>query len=326
MSLNIASIPEQKQVAGRDFPLVVTPPDDQVASDRVHFEQWMSEYKGELHQRLIEHGAILFRGFPVPSAEAFEMFLDMTDYQNMPYVGGAAPRTQVTQSRIVTANESPPSEKIPFHHEMAQTPHPPGYIFFYCDVAPASGGATSILHSGEICRRFFDIAPEFAASVEEQGVRYIRFMPAETDTGSAIGRSWKETFQVDTRAECEVKLAEHGMSWEWQDDDILRTESRTLPAIQYDPETDQKTFFNSIIAVYTGWDDARNVAREAVIRGDGTPMDADVMGKTVEAMDQLCVNFRWQEGDVLFVNNHTVLHAREPFSGDRRILASIAYK
>lgn len=326
MSLQIAHIPEQKQVAGRDFPLVVTPPNDSVASDMVAFERWIQEHKTELHERLIAHGAILFRGFPVPSADAFEQFLDMTDYQNMPYVGGAAPRTQVTQSRIVTANESPATEKIPFHHEMAQTPTPPGYIFFYCDKAPATGGATSILHSGEICEKFFEIDPAFAGSIEQQGVRYIRYMPAETDTGSAIGRSWKDTFHVQTPEECEAKLKDIGMTWAWQPNDILRTESPTLPAIRFDEETHQKTFFNSIVAVYTGWDDARNVARKAVIRADGTEMDEAVLGKTVEAMDELCVNFKWHEGDVLFVNNHTVLHAREPFTGDRRILASIAYK
>ncbi len=326
MSLNIGIIEQQKQVNGLDFPLVVLPPNDRVATERAAFDQWVSEHKSEIHDHLIRHGAILFRGFPVPSAEAFEAFLDQTDYQNMPYVGGAAPRTQVTKSRIVTANESPATEKIPFHHEMAQTPHPPGYIFFYCDIAPASGGATSILHSAEICQRFFDIAPDFAAKVEQQGVRYIRYMPADTDASSPIGRSWKDTFHVDNRADCEAKLRADEMTWQWLDNDLLRTESKTLPAIRFDDATQQKTFFNSILAVYTGWDDARNVATKAVILDNGELMDADVMHKTVTAMDELCVNFTWQEGDVLFVNNHTVLHAREPFTGDRRILASIAFK
>ncbi|MDN3647599.1 TauD/TfdA family dioxygenase [Reinekea marina] len=326
MSLNIGKIEEQKQVNGLDFPLVVLPPNETVASEKPAFDTWVTENKEALHAQLIKHGALLFRGFPVSSADAFEQFLDQTDYQNMPYVGGAAPRTQVTSSRIVTANESPATEKIPFHHEMAQTPHPPGYIFFYCDTAPASGGATSILHSGEICERFFEISPEFAQEVERQGVRYIRFMPAETDASSAIGRSWKETFNVSDRASCEEKLKEHGMSWSWLDNDLLRTESKTLPAIRFDEETQQKTFFNSILAVYTGWDDARNVANKAVVLADGQEMDATVMAQTVEAMDELCVNFKWHEGDVLFLNNHTVLHARQPFTGDRRILASIAFK
>lgn len=326
MSLNIGKIEQQKQVNGRDFPLVVLPPNDQVATDVEQFHAWLAANKGELHIKLIEHGAILFREFPVTSADAFEAMLDQTDYQNMPYVGGAAPRTQVTHSRIVTANESPSSEKIPFHHEMAQTPLPPGYIFFYCDKASETGGATSILHSAEICEKFFEINPEFAEKVEKEGVRYIRYMPEVTDTGSAIGRSWKDTFQVTTRDECEAKLQEHGMSWEWQENGDLRTESGILPAIRFDAETQQKTFFNSLIAVYTGWNDSRNIAEKAVVCGDASYMNKAAMEKTVEEMDKLSVNFPWQNGDVLFINNHTVLHARQPFTGERSILASIAFK
>lgn len=326
MTLNIGKIEQQKQVNGRDFPLVVLPPNDDVASDVDSFHAWIAASKDELHEKLIEHGAILFRDFPVSSADAFEAFLDQTDYQNMPYVGGAAPRSQVTQSRIVTANESPATEKIPFHHEMAQTPLPPGYIFFYCDIASETGGATSILHSGEIAEEFFKIDPDYAAKVEDKGVRYVRNMPEITDTSSAIGRSWKDTFQVQTREACEEKLKEHGMSWEWLENGVLRTETKTLPAIRYDEETQQKTFFNSMIAVYTGWNDSRNVSEKAIVTGDGEYMDPEVMTKTVAAMDEKCVNFPWQDGDVLFINNHTVLHARQPFTGERRVLASIAYK
>ncbi|WP_320824864.1 TauD/TfdA family dioxygenase [Reinekea sp.] len=326
MTLIIGKIAEQKQVNGRDFPLVILPPNPTVASDKSAFQQWMAEYRTELHAKLIDHGALLFRGFPVNNADAFEAMLDQTDYQNMPYVGGAAPRTQVTPSRIVTANESPATETIPFHHEMAQTPHPPGYIFFYCDVAPETGGATSILHSAEICSAFFELDADFAAKIEREGVRYIRVMPAVTDSQSPIGRSWQETFKVETRAECERVLLEHKMTWTWLANDELRTESPTLPAIRFDDESQQKTFFNSVLAVYTGWDDARNVAKKAVISGDGAEMDAEVMASTVQRMAQLCVNFNWHSQDVLFLNNHTVLHARQPFTGQRRILASIAYK
>jgi len=326
MTLIIGKIAEQKQVNGLDFPLVILPPNPSVASERSAFQQWMAGHRAELHGKLIAHGALLFRGFPVSDADAFEAMLDQTDYQNMPYVGGAAPRTQVTPSRIVTANESPATETIPFHHEMAQTLHPPGYIFFYCDVASETGGATSILHSAEICSAFFELDADYAAKIEREGVRYIRVMPALTDTRSPIGRSWKETFQVETRVQCEKVLREHKMNWTWLANDELRTESQTLSAIRFDNETEQKTFFNSILAVYTGWDDARNVAKKAVVSGDGAEMDAQVMAKTVERMAQLCVNFSWHSQDVLFLNNHTVLHAREPFTGQRRILASIAYK
>lgn len=326
MELNIATIPEQKTVNGLAFPLVITPHNDEVARDPAAFDDWVHQHRDDLKALLIKHGALLFRGFPVSNADAFEHHLDQTSFKNMPYVGGAAPRNQVTQSRIVTANESPASETIPFHHEMAQTPNPPGYIFFYCDIPSPVGGATSILHSGEIYRRFAEISPEVARKIEEQGVRYIRVMPEETDNNSAIGRSWKETFQVQTRDDAERVMRDAWMSWEWLDNGNLRTESRILPAIRYDAEIDQKVFFNALIAVYTGWNDSRNDGEKAVVTGDGKPMDPEVMKATAEAMDELCVNFKWQKNDVLWVSNYTVLHARQPYEGDRRILASIAYK
>ncbi len=326
MSIAVSKLAEQKQVDDLDFPLLVTPPAADIRVSEELSLQWISDNKEELHKLLIQHGAVLFRGFPVDSLDAFERLLDHTNYVNMPYIGGAAPRTQVTASRIVTANESPASEKIPFHHEMAQVPTPPGYIFFYCETPSPIGGATSILHSAEICDAFFEISPEFAAKVEEQGVRYIRVIPEVTDTSSAIGRSWKDTFRVETREQAEAAMRDAGMDWEWLEDGNLKTYTNVLPAIRYDDETGRKVFFNSLAAVYTGWNDSRNKGETAVLTADGEFLDPDVMARLVEAMDDKCVNFKWEKGDVLWINNHTVLHARQPFEGDRRILASIAFK
>jgi len=326
MSVVISKLAEQKQVDGLDFPLLITPPSDEVATSEEAGLNWVSENKQELHELLIKHGAVLFRGFAISSEQAFERMLDRTDYVNMPYIGGAAPRTQVTASRIVTANESPASEKIPFHHEMAQVPTPPGYIFFYCDIASPVGGATSILHSAEICEEFFNIDPEFAAKVESQGVRYVRVMPEVTDTTSAIGRSWKETFQVATREEAESAMRDAGMEWEWLENGDVRTYTKVLPAVRFDEETGRKVFFNSLAAVYTGWNDSRNKGETAVLMANGEYLDAEVMARLVKKMDEKCVNFKWVENDVLWINNHTVLHARQPFEGDRRILASISFK
>ena len=326
MSIQISKLAEQKQVDGLDFPLLITPPNADVSNNEEATLKWIKENKADLHKLLIKHGALLLRGFPVSSSDAFERMLDNTDYENMPYIGGAAPRTQVTASRIVTANESPASEKIPFHHEMAQVPTPPGYIFFYCDIPSPVGGATSILHSAEICDTFFEINPEFANKVAEQGVRYIRVMPEITDTSSAIGRSWKDTFQVQTREEAERVMREAGMDWEWMDNGDCKTYTNVLPAIREDSETGRKVFFNSLAAVYTGWNDSRNKGETAVLTANGDTLDAEAMSQLVNAMDEKCVNFKWEKGDVMWINNHTVLHARQPFEGDRRILASIAFK
>ena len=112
-------------------------------------------------------------------------------------LSGAAVRTQLT-SRVFTANESPPTEKIPFHHELAQTPEPPTHLFFYCDEAPKEGGQTPILPSGEVCNKLYGLHSDTMNQIEKEGVRYVRYMSAEDDPTSAIGRGWKSTFQCST--------------------------------------------------------------------------------------------------------------------------------
>lgn len=326
MAIQISDIKVQKKVAGLDFPLVIIPSNDMIRNDVDAFKKWVSENRAALKALLIKHGAVLFRGFPVATAQLFEAMLDEAEFENMPYVGGAAPRKQVTLSRIVTANESPASETIPFHHEMAQVPNPPGYIFFYCDTASETGGATSILHSGEIYRALLDISSEFAEKIEKHGVRYVRIMPDVTDDASPIGRSWKETFQCESREEAEKVMTDAGMQWEWLDNGSVRTETATLQAVRFDEETQQKVFFNAIVAVFTGWNDSRNNAELAVMTGDGEYMDGTVIRQLMSEMEKRSINFPWQSGDVLWLNNYTVLHARETFTGERRILASIAVK
>ncbi|MEY3038571.1 MAG: hypothetical protein RL143_1138 [Pseudomonadota bacterium] len=104
MSIQISKLAEQKQVDGLDFPLLITPPNAEVSTSEEASLKWIKENKADLHKLLIKHGALLLRGFPVSNSDAFERMLDNTDYENMPYIGGAAPRSQVTASRIVTAN------------------------------------------------------------------------------------------------------------------------------------------------------------------------------------------------------------------------------
>jgi len=323
MNVSPISISEQKTFDGVDFPLVLAPEAGAEASADT-LAQWIASHADELRAQMIDHGAILFRGFGLDSPDDFEAMLDAAQFENMPYIGGAAPRTQVTKSRILTANESPPSEPIPFHHEMAQVPNPPAYVFFYCDIAPSVGGETAIVLSNQVYNRFQAIAPAFAERVEREGVRYIRVMPPQDDATSAIGRSWKSTFQTEDVAEAERRMEAIGTRWEWLESGDLRTETATVPAIRTDERSGKKTFFNSMVAAYTGWIDSRNDPRRAVVCGDGDAVDGDALEATAIAMTEESVAFRWQAGDMLWLDNRLVMHARRPYEGPRRILASIA--
>jgi alpha-ketoglutarate-dependent taurine dioxygenase len=127
-----STIPEQMALPdGTVFPLVYSPP----AGSHL---QWAKDNRLDLAQELKQHGAILFRGFEIHSAEDFQHFVEALGIKPLPYVGGAAVRHTVYKD-VHTTNESPPDQPIPFHHEMAQVPKYPECLFFYCFVAPTSG-------------------------------------------------------------------------------------------------------------------------------------------------------------------------------------------
>ena len=224
----------------------------------------------------------------------------------------------------MTANESPPDEKIPLHHEMAQTRQPPDYIFFYCDTAPTAGGATTLFDSRAAYDLLNLVDQSLAKQLETQGVRYNRVMPAITDPASPIGRSWQETFLVETKPEAERVMQGQGLRWQWLDGDELRTESPILPAVRLDPVSGRKTFFNSVIAAFTGWNDVRNLGHRAVQLGGGAYLPSAVFEQFLERAASEVVNIPWQVGDMLWLDNRLVMHARQPFEGARQIYTAIA--
>ena len=328
-SVEALALDELREVDGHSFPLVITPRVN-AFSAREEALAWISEHGALIREVMCDHGAVILRDFPLAGPEDFEAAIDAADFAEMPYVGGAAPREVVTSRRILTANESPPEQPIPFHHEMAQVPNPPGYVFFCCEIAPEKGGSTPIVHSHQIYRRFQAIDPDFCSHLEEHGARYVRIMPPEDDPASPIGRSWRATFQVhsadeaEAREAAEAKMREAGTTWRWLDQGNLYTETAPVPAIRVEERTGKSTFFNSVVAAYTGWIDERNDPTKAVKCGDGSPVNGEALLATAEAMFEEQVALTWRRGDQMWLDNRLVMHSRQPFEGARRILAAIA--
>ena len=82
-------IEEQKYFNKLSFPLVLTPHEGietiQAAVDYIKNE----ENKKVILEKLIQHGAILFRGFPVNEAKDFNEFALAFGWDDLPYIGGA---------------------------------------------------------------------------------------------------------------------------------------------------------------------------------------------------------------------------------------------
>ncbi len=71
-------------------------------------------------------------------------------------------------------------------------------------------------------------------------------------------------------------MAKHGNTWEWFENGDCRVISAVLPAIRVS-SNGNKTFFNQVIAAYTGWIDKRNNPKKAVTFGDDTLLPDDIL-------------------------------------------------
>lgn len=310
---------EQKEFDGKLFPLAFSAVS---LPEMTSTLEWVQNQQMTVDNLLLDYGAILFRGFPIKDPTDFDNFVKAFGGEPLDYVGGAAPRNVVV-GNVFTANEAPPEQLIPFHHEMAQVPTFPGRLFFYCDVAPSTGGQTPLALSHVVYRRMLLLHPDFVQQLEQHGVRYTRVLPDGDDPSSPIGRGWQSTFQTTDKAEAERKAAAQGTQTEWLPDGCLKTVTKVLPAVRLEERTGRKTWFNSVIAAYRGWKDSRNCPEKAVTFGDGSLMPADVMDDLDAIFSDVSVAVTWQKGDVILLDNRLVLHSRRSFTPPRRILACL---
>ncbi|MEL6868353.1 MAG: TauD/TfdA family dioxygenase [Pseudomonadota bacterium] len=283
------------------------------------FTHWIREHRDALIESLAKHGAILFRGFPIDGAEDFDAAIRAFGMDSFTYKESLSNAVRVNRTPLVfTANEAPPDVSIYLHHEMAQTPLFPSRLFFCCEKAAEQAGETPLCRSDILLTKLTEAESAFVADCERLGVRYINTMPAEDDPLSGQGRSWRSTLDASSTEEAEALLDKLGYSYSWQADGSLQATTPILPAIR--TLTDgRRVFFNQLIAAFRGWSNAE----KSICFGDGSTISASAMRTAIELADALSFDLPWQDGDIALIDNYLVMHGRRPFSGTRRVLASL---
>ena len=246
---------------------------------------------------------------------------------NFKYIGGAATRKVIESKNnhniIFASNEAPSNQNIPFHHELAQTSNPPAYVAFHCKKQPDTRGETPILDSNLVYNFLHTKFPDVEKKFAELGVRYRRILPPEDDKTSPIGRSWKNTYDVESCDQLEKVLTNKGIDFEWLANKEILTISEILPAIYYNEETNQNIFHNSLVAAFIGWHDCRNNRYKSICYGDGSNIEWDVLDSIAFFMECNKVEWKWENGDIIWLDNRQVMHSRNNYTGDREVHASL---
>ncbi len=285
---------------------------------------WLSQQREDLLGQLDRQGAVLLRGFALHSDTDFDRAISAFELPAFTYAESLSNAVRKNRTdKVFTANEAPPEIEIFLHHEMAQTPRYPSKLFFFCELAPGGGGATPLCRSDLLLQAMRKHMPEFVSRCEQHGLRYTNIMPLDADAQSGQGRSWKSTLSSDSQAGAEARLEVLGYSWQWLDDGSLKATTPVLPAVKT-LESGTEVFFNQLIAAFMGWKDSRNRHEKVVRFGDSSEIADEDMQQVVSLAKQFTYDLQWQTGDMAVVDNFLVMHGRRPFTGERRVLASLA--
>lgn len=156
LGVEAISIPEEGMFGGRPFPLTLSP------AHAGELALWADVYRDELLHLVEEYDAILLRGFHgATTAMDFSNFVHALRLGSFEMGCSAAPRTNIAPG-VFTANEAPPTEPIPFHHEMAQCAERPEYVIFFCEKPAAAHGATPIIPSHAVVEHLEEHFPAVA--------------------------------------------------------------------------------------------------------------------------------------------------------------------
>ncbi|MCH8566696.1 MAG: TauD/TfdA family dioxygenase [Balneolales bacterium] len=299
-------------------PVVATP-----ASKEVVLNDWITANRPLIAGKLNKYGGILFRGFAVDSVPEFEDVVKTFGDDLLDYKERSSPRHKV-EGKVYTSTDHPKDQRIHFHNELAYSKNWPLEIFFYCDTQPGKGGETPIADSRKV---YENLNPDLREKFETHGVLYQRYL------GSGLGLSWQEVFQTDDREEAESYCKDAGIELEWIDDKRVISRSKR-PAVQVHPETGEKLWFNHahFFNVWNMHEEERkqliSMVKEEEIPfntyvGDHTPISREEVHEIMEAFDKASVEFPWQKGDILYLDNMLMAHSRNPFEGERRIVVAM---
>lgn len=303
---------------GQTLPLVIR------TCSGVRGTEWLRENRAMIEERLGEHGAVLFRGFPVDSAESFNAFANAAAGELLEYKERSSPRHE-QGDRIYTSTDYPPEYRIYLHNEHSYARRFPMKLLFCCLIPARQGGQTPLADTRRILAR---ISAETRRKFTEKKWMYVR------NFGAGFGLSWQTAFQTSSAAEVESYCASAGIECEWKADGGLRTR-QVRPAVFAHPRTGEQVWFNHatffhlstlppIISEMLQSNFAEEDLPNNTYYGDGSPIEAETLEELRGAYEAETFSFNWQRGDVLLVDNMLAAHARESYQGPRRVLVAMA--
>jgi alpha-ketoglutarate-dependent taurine dioxygenase len=334
----------QKDGSKSEYPLVISPKSD---ASQAFLTQFLERNRQWVDAALLSFGAVLFRGFDIDTVEKIETSIRSFEPNLNNSYRGTSPRNAQEGSRyIFSAAEVPSTYPIAQHLEMSFLPSPPKRLFFGALKAPkVVGGETSL---ADFRRVYRDIPVKLRNKLDAKKLRYTR---THQRTGSrftsdvASMQSWEDVFGMSDKTEVEQMARDENMPvrWEGRNHDTFVSEFVSEP-FQLHPETKEAVWFNHVqvfhwtsfpaelLLAFLRTKEWRFLARSIAVGlqsmllygmlgkkmalnvtfGDGTPISLLEMHQIRSAIRRNMVFNRWQQGDLIMIDNFSTSHGRQP--------------
>ena len=289
--------------------------------------EWINSNRQLIKSRILDHGAVLFRGFDVKNAADFEKYVQLITPDLLEYTERSTPRETI-QGKVYTATNYPADQKIPLHNENSYSNNYPRMLWFYCHQPAEVGGETPLADS----KKVYELIPaDIREKMVEKGVLYVR------NNHKRLGLGWEEVFGTSEPHIVEKYCQANDIDFEWIEEKDHKKHLRTKqlrPAIERHPETGELVWFNQahLFHISSLKPDVRESLEKLVAEsdlprnayyGDGERIEAETLEIISNAYDQAKIVFPWQKGDVLLLDNMLVAHGRLPFQGNREVMVML---
>ena len=312
--------PEKTYLNDNKLPLVFVNP-----GGEFDIFEWAGAEKQNLRELLSEHGAILFRGFPIESIRDFERLAELlTTPDWVEYLEATSPRDHV-ESKTSTSTKYQKDRTIFFHNEKSYSRIWPKNLFFYCEIPPVDGGETPLSD----CRAIYDDIPDsIREKFSDKKLMYVRRF------ANNMGIPWKQAFNVGSPQEMEAYCKDNcieDLSWDDSGNPVLKYRRNT--SIVH-PLTGDHCWFNhgAFFNVHSLEPEIKEFLLASVGQnglpyntyyGDGDDIDPQEIEILRGLYEKHSISFKWERHDVLFIDNMLVAHGRRPFDGERSILVTM---
>lgn len=283
---------------------------------------WIEKNRSVVDEKIQKNGAILFRGFNIDSSEKFEQVIETFSAKPLlSYEFRSTPRKSVGRN-VYTSTEYPSDQYIPIHSEFSYTRHWPSHIYFCCLKAATYKGYTPIADNREVYALIpKDIREEF----EAKGVRYLR-------NYGDMDLSVEEVFGSIDKQQVENICEKYGILFQWKGDHLNTWQD--CQATTEHPGSGEKLWFNQahlfhvssrgeeIMEALISEFGMNSLPRHATF-SDGGEIPLAYLDVIRDCYKKSSIEFPWQEGDVLILDNMLIGHGRSDFEGDRKVIVGM---